>query len=479
MRCSYNFAAMKIILIALAGLFVCNIVQAQSALQDSLVARYNRNDFSGFYALGSASWKLKTKPEGIAGWLHYMKRQTGQIQRSVLSTDSGKTQYFRWDGTKKMLTFKLTLSDADGFDGFDFKTYHLPLSEVYAAHVANDNPLKTHLDSAVHYGTVDFMLTHHLVGLSIGVVSNGHKHIYNYGTVEKGKTQLPASRTIFELASIAKTFTCILLAQAVLDHKISLDDDIRKFMPGDFPNLQYQGRPLRIINLANHTSGLPLELPNLDTFKNEFNVLKMYDHYTNEKFFADLRSVKIDTLPGVNYGYSNAGMKLLGIILEKVYGTSYQQLLKKYITGPLEMPDTRTELAISDTTSYTKGYNADGMTMPHGNWNMFGGAAAIISDSRDMVNYVQANIDEALPAIRLSHKQTYTNGDFTLGLGWQISPNTINGTRIWKSGGALGFRSYCAAVPDKKIGMIWLSNRSDLADDEITEMVDQVLAAAK
>lgn len=143
------------------------------------------------------------------------------------------------------------------------------------------------------------------------------------------------------------------------------------------------------------------------------------------------------------------------------------------------MPATQTASEISDTTSYTKGYNADGMTMPHGNWNMFGGAAAIISNSHDMVSYVKANIDETLPSIRLSHKQTFTDGDFTLGLGWQITANAINGTRIWKSGGALGFRSYCAVLPYKKTGMIWLSNRSDLADDEIAVMVDQILSAAK
>jgi len=323
------------------------------------------------------------------------------------------------------------------------------------------------------------MLTHHLMGLSIAVISNGHKHFYNYGTVEKGRTQLPASETIFELASIAKTFTGILLAQAVLDHKISLDDDIRKFIPGIYPNLQYLGAPLKVVHLANHTSCFPVELPNLDTFKNDWDVMKMYDHYTNDKFFADLHSVKIDTLPGIRYGYSNAGMKLLGIILEKAYGLSYQQLLKKYITGPLDMPATRTGLVISDTTSYIKGYNADGVTMPHANWNMFGGSGAIISNSRDMANYVKANIDETLPAIRLSHKQTFADVDVTMGLGWQISRNTINGARIWKGGGALGFRSYCAVVPDKKTGVIWLSNRSDIAEDEITEMIDRVLSAAK
>ena len=461
---------------ALSGLLLYTTLHAQSALQDSLVACYNRDDFKGFYELGSSAWKSKNQPDGIAGWLGYMKEQSGRINGSFLNVDSGKTQYFMWDGAKKMLSFKLTISTAGGFEGFDFTTYHLPLFKVDSARIPNDNPLKTHLDSAVHYSTVDFMLTHHLVGLSIGVVNNGHKHVYNYGTVGKGQTQLPTSRTIFELASIAKTFTGILLAQAVLDHKISLDDDIRKFMPGDFPNLQYQGHPLKIVNLANHTSGLPAELPNLDSFKNEFAVMKMYDHYANDKFFADLRSVKIDTLPGVNYSYSNAGMKLLGIILEKVYRLTYQQLLKKYIAGPLDMPSTQTELAVSDTTSYTKGYSADGMTMPHGNWNMFGGAGAILSDSHDMLNYVAANIDEALPAIQFSHMQTFANSDIALGLGWQISRNTINGTRIWKSGGALGFRTYCAVVPDKRIGMIWLSNRSGLLEDELGEMVDQILS---
>jgi CubicO group peptidase (beta-lactamase class C family) len=251
-------------------------------------------------------------------------------------------------------------------------------------------------------------------------------------------------------------------------------------MPGNFPNLQYRGHPLKVVNLANHTSGLPVELPNLDTFKSSFAVLKMYDHYTNDKFFADLRAVKIDTLPGVNYGYSNAGMKLLGIILEKAYGLSYQQLLKKYITGPLDMPATRTEPAISDTTSYTKGYSADGMTMPHGNWNMFGGAGGLLSDSHDMVNYVQANIAETLPAIKLSHQQTFANSDnpFALGMGWQITRNTKNGTRIWKSGGALGFRTYCAVIPVKKAGVVWLSNRSDLDEDELGGMIDQILQAA-
>ena len=471
---------MKKIIAVLLSLTLFNSLQAQSPLEDSLVARYNRNDFNGFYALGSAGFKSKIKPEGISGWLKHEKSLTGRINRSFLSADSGSTRYFAWDCAKEMISFKLVTAADGGFEGFDFKVYHLPPAQVMAMHIPNDNPLKTRLDSAVNYTTVDFMATHHLVGLSIGVVSFGYKRIYNYGTTEKGKEHLPSSRTLFELASVTKTFTGILLAQAVLDKKIGLDDDIRKYMPGSFPNLQYQGHPLKVADLGNHTSGLPPELPNLDTFKNSFAVMKMYDHYTDAKFFADLRTVKIDTLPGVSYSYSNAGMKLLGIILEKVYGRSYQQLLEKYITRPLNMPATRTEPAVSDTTSYTKGYSADGMTMPHASWPMFGGAGGLLSDSHDMVNYIAANIAETLPAIKLAHQQTFANSDngFALGMGWQITPNTVIGTRFWKSGGALGFRSYCAVIPDQKVGVVWLSNRSDLGEDEMGEMIDQLLLAA-
>lgn len=93
------------------------------------------------------------------------------------------------------------------------------------------------------------------------------------------------------------------------------------------------------------------------TFKNEFDVMKMHDHYTNDRFFTNLRSVKIDTLTGIRYSYSNEGMELSGIVLEKTYGLSCQQLLRKYITGPLNIPATPTALLISDATSYTKGYS--------------------------------------------------------------------------------------------------------------------------
>ncbi|GAA3990644.1 serine hydrolase domain-containing protein [Mucilaginibacter dorajii] len=471
---------MKHLKLTIACLFLCSAIHAQTpqSLNDTLTARFNRGDYKGFYALGSVQWQQNNKEEGIEGWLNYIQALCGSIKTAHFDHAAHDTSYFTWDGQKKMMSFLLKTSGSGHFDSFDFRDYHLPATAIALQPIPTDNPRKTRLDMAVHNSTVDFMVTHKLIGLSIGIVRDGKKYTYNYGTVEKGKAQLPGSTTTFELASVTKTFTGILLAQAILDKKLQLTDDIRKYMNGDFPNLQYQDHPIRIVDLSNHTSGLPVELPNLDTFKNAFDVLRMYDSYTNAQFLADIRKVKIDTLPGTRYGYSNAGVKLLGIILEKVYGQTYAGLLKKYITGPMQMKHTRIASAISDTTSYTKGYDGLSNPMPHVNFNMFGGAGSILSTAKEMLNYVEQNISEQIPAVKLAHRQTFASADGAMGLCWQINRKTVNGTRIWKSGGALGFRSYLAVVPEKKIGIIWLSNRSDLPEEELSDMVDKLLQEA-
>src|SRR5579863_4717387 len=126
---------MKKLLMAVMFLTQCYYLFSQTntqGLQDSLVARFNRDDFKGFYDLGSPGWMQNNKPEGIIGWLSYIKSQTGNIGSSVLDLDSGKTKYYKWDTQKKMLSFVLTTSEGNGFEGFDFKSYHFP-DDIIAA----------------------------------------------------------------------------------------------------------------------------------------------------------------------------------------------------------------------------------------------------------------------------------------------------------------------------------------------------------
>jgi CubicO group peptidase (beta-lactamase class C family) len=106
--------------------------------------------------------------------------------------------------------------------------------------VLTDNPLKDHLDSAVHKGAMVYMQNAGTVGLSIGVYKNGRNYIYNYGESVKGSGRLPTPDQMFNLGSVAKTFVGTMLAEAVLENKTRLTDDIRLYLPGKYPNLEYQ-----------------------------------------------------------------------------------------------------------------------------------------------------------------------------------------------------------------------------------------------
>src|ERR1700710_3064922 len=80
-----------------------------------------------------------------------------------------------------------------------------------------------------------FMLSKAAVGSSLGIYINGHAYTYNFGSVSKDSMQLPSAHTIYGIASITKTFTGLLLAKAAEENKMNRDDDIRKYLVGDYP----------------------------------------------------------------------------------------------------------------------------------------------------------------------------------------------------------------------------------------------------
>src|SRR5437588_6073830 len=104
-----------------------------------------------------------------------------------------------------------------------------------------DNHLKENMDVLVKSSMEVFMNDTSRVGVSVGVYINDKTFIYNYGTTQKGKNIKPTNSTIYEIGSVTKTFTGILLAQAIVDKKVKINDDIRKYLEGDYPNLSYKG----------------------------------------------------------------------------------------------------------------------------------------------------------------------------------------------------------------------------------------------
>ena len=114
--------------------------------------------------------------------------------------------------------------------------------------------VKQDVDVVVERAARKFMSDARAVGLSVGVLKGGKTYTYNYGEVEKGKGRLPTRHTLYEIGSVTKTLTGVLLARAAVEGRVKLDDDVRKYLDGDYPNLEFDGRPVRLVHLINHTS---------------------------------------------------------------------------------------------------------------------------------------------------------------------------------------------------------------------------------
>ncbi len=348
--------------------------------------------------------------------------------------------------------------------------------------IPTDNKLKSQIDTVVQKAVMPFISDSSKAGLSIGIYNSGKAYSYNYGSTQKENPKLPTSKTVYEIGSISKTFTGTLLAQAVKDKKVKIDDDIRKYLDGSYPNLEYQGKPIKLSHLVSHISGLPLLLPDdPNLFKNPnydtlpFTISKIQQNYSKEKFFDDLHTVKLDTIPGYKFHYSNAGAQLLKFILEKAYNMPYDKLLNKYITTPLKMINTNSLHSKNDLGILAKGYNNKGKLMPY-NPPILDAAGGIYSTTSDMLQYLKFHLDEKNEVVALSHKVVSGNiEDWAIGLNWQEQITAKKHKKIWQSGGTFGFGSYCVLYPDYDIALILLSNESDPSTQHgLEEIADKI-----
>lgn len=334
-----------------------------------------------------------------------------------------------------------------------------------------------------HAASEFFRVTPQAVGLSIGVVKDGEIHTFNYGTVERGQARSPTANTLYPIASITKTFTGTLLAQAALEKKVSLDDDVRKYLDGKYPNLEFEGHPIRLYDLLDHRSGLPFFLPDTretqpDSAESDVpwtaRISEQTKNYSREDFFVDLHKVKLTFVPGEKFSYSNAGAQLMGYILERLYGMPYEKLLKKKILGPLKMNSTAITLDSQQRERLARGYDEKGRLMPE-IAGQLQGAGALKSSVNDMLEYARWQIAEEGEAAKLSHKPQFTSGSYSAGLNWQIMRSESN-RLIWQEGNIDGFNSLCLVEPERRLGLVILANEEDRSSaHSLSVMTNEIL----
>jgi len=370
---------------------------------------------------------------------------------------------------------------------FLFLIFIMPVSLLFAqtAYIKSptSNKLKISLDTLVEQSVSAFMKNNARVGLSIGIIKDGQSYLYNYGSTSKQKSELPTGNTVYELASITKTFGATLLAKAVLDKKVSLNDDIRKYLKEDYPNLDYNGTPITLLNLVNLTSGLPNWMPDKDIFGKAnpdsipYILDSVHTKYSRQDFYKDLHAVKLQVKPGTITRHCNTAAQLIGYIMENVYKDAYNNLLKTHFVEPLKMKNTYLLTAGKLPKNLAKGYDAKGREMPVIDWEDLQVAASIASSSADMLKYMKFQLDETNPVANLSHQPTFGKiEEGAIALNWKVK-KTANGKRsISHTGGSLGFSSYMVFYPDLNTGIVLLSNEADQGtQNELIALADKII----
>ena len=303
-----------------------------------------------------------------------------------------------------------------------------------------------------------------IVGTAVAVIEGDKVEYLTFGLRQKAKALKVTPETLFEIGSITKTFTTSALAALVSEGKISLDDNVEKYLAKEVALPNDKLADITFLSLANHTSGLP-RLPTNMPFSNP---LDPYADYNEKLLFDFLSHYELPRAVGSQPEYSNLGVGLLGNLLTKVHGNNLQALLSEKILTPLNMASTFVETPTAKASLLSDGHNEGLIVTPPWTMASLGGAGALKSNIKDMSLYLQANMNKSVleKAFNLAQQPTtnFSQPGTQIGLGWIIIGEGET-QYLMHNGGTGGFRSFIGFNPSKQRGIVILNNSAIPQDD--------------
>jgi serine-type D-Ala-D-Ala carboxypeptidase/endopeptidase len=300
-------------------------------------------------------------------------------------------------------------------------------------------------------------------GIVVGMIAGDSQErwVVGYGRLSDTDERVPDGDTVFEIASVTKVFTGILLAQAVVNGEVKLDDPISMYLPEGVTAPEYQGRSITLLDLATHTAGFPRWPTNNGPVVGK-NPLA---DYTVDQMYDFLSGYRLARAPGSTYEYSNYGFGLLGnLLVQRADKADYEALLEDRITKPLGMESTRIELIPEMSSRLATPHSY--YSVVSSNWDapILAGAGSIRSTANDMLTFLAANMgmtDTALqPALQLASTPQRPGEMLAfIGLGWNL-PRSGNGFH-YHGGVNPGYTSFLAWDSERKIGVVVLMNVYD------------------
>lgn len=281
-------------------------------------------------------------------------------------------------------------------------------------------------------------------GIVVGILGPEGERIVAGGT---GAGAGFDAATLFEIGSITKVFTALLLADMANKGEVSLDDPAAMYLPAGHRMPERGGRPITLTDLATHRSGLPRMADDMWAVSHPDG---QFADYTEERLLAFLDRHELTREPGAQFEYSNIGMGLVGYLLTRAARADYETLLRERITAPLGMDDTMIALPPSHAARLAAPFDAYMQPVKPIEMAALAGAGAIRSTMADMLIFARALLDPAspvAPALQTALSvRTPGENRFEQALGWLV--RRLPGRELlMHNGQSLGFSSVLILEP--------------------------------
>jgi serine-type D-Ala-D-Ala carboxypeptidase/endopeptidase len=318
------------------------------------------------------------------------------------------------------------------------------------------------------------------VGMVVGVIGAQGSHTVGYGKMSATDPRTPDGDTVYEIGSVTKVFTSLLLADMVQRGEVKLDDPVSKYLPATVKVPERGGKKITLLDLATQSSGLP-RMPSNFKPKDPSNP---YADYTPAQMYEFISGYELTRDPGTKYEYSNLGVGLLGHALTLRAGKDYETLLRERILKPLKMDSTAIIFTPAMKAHLAPGHDAQ--LAPTANWDIttLSGAGAIRSTASDMlkflsawIGYTQSPLAAAMKTQLATRRPTGTP-HLEIALGWHILSN-FDREIIWHNGGTGGYHSFVAFDPKSRTGVVVLSNSANDIDDIGLHLMEPQYALVK
>jgi serine-type D-Ala-D-Ala carboxypeptidase/endopeptidase len=323
-------------------------------------------------------------------------------------------------------------------------------------------------------------MTNSSIPIVIGIVTPNGTQVSGFGNISSSNNTKVDGNTVFDIASIAKTFVTIVLADMVKQGLVRLDDPIEKYLPTKNVTVpSYNGHKITLEDLATHTSGLP-----------DFPAGWIRNHsYTTQQVYEFLSNTTLSNEPGIKADYSDIGMGLLGHILSLRAGVSFDQLVNDLILDVLAMDSTGMRMNTSGISvpeeiksRYAKGHIAGKEVNLEFIPEAIQSAGAMYSTANDLLKYLSANVgliqtkinDDMNETHLIRHSFGESSRDKSIkdyiGLGWIVTTN-FGKEVISHTGSINGYTSIIGFNPREQIGLVILCG-CDHSDFSASEMID-------